>query len=240
MLSALLFLFACEPDPPPTKKVAPEPEIHEESVFRLELDHAGGSFNAGSGFVAQVPESSRILGVTVHHLFSQAGGLERELFAAEVERFVLGVHPIGMNNKALPDAGPMLYVQGARVTRNRQDWTSDLAVFKMPGHYKDAALTLAKRNASVGETLWLVQVPHDREDVRLQKVIVQTSNANLLLFRFIDPRVNPAGASGAPLVNRKGEVVGMNTAEGNDGKNWWGTAHPVESISIKLKAVDDG
>lgn len=237
MTTLLLLLVACEPDTPaPTRKVG-EPSVPEDGVMRLAFDHAGGSIEPGTGFAAHIPGQAGTIGVTAHHLFSPAGGLERELYAAEVPRFVLGIHPTGLDGKKLPDAGPMLYIPGAQVTVDKQDWTSDIAAFKVPSFYDEVALTLSQHNAKPDETLWLVVVPKTKGAARYHKVDVMVSNRTLLLFRLLDATFDPHGASGSPIVNKKGEVVGMNTAEGTDGVNWWGSAHPVESMITKLATV---
>ena len=168
----LLALGGCEDEPAGNSNKGGEPSVPENAVMRLAFDHAGGTIEPGSGFVAHVPGSSEVLGVTAHHLFSPAGGLERELYAAEVPRFVLGVNPTGLNGKKLPAAGPMLYVPGAQVTTDKQDWTTDIAAFKVPSSYSPSALTLAEHNAKATDKLWLVVVPKTPGGTRYHKLDV--------------------------------------------------------------------
>lgn len=237
LLPLWLLLSACSPDAPAPVRKSGEPPVPEESVFRLAFEHAGGSFEPGSGFVAHVPGRGEVLGVTAHHLFSPAGGLERELYAAEVPRFILGITPKGFEGRKLPAAGPMLYIPGAQVTVDKQDWTTDIAAFKVPPSYNESALTFAEKNAKEDDALWLVVMPKTKGAPRFHKVDIVVTNKTLLFYRLLDATFDPHGASGSPVVNKKGEVVGMNTAEGSDGVTWWGSAHPVESMVVKLQTA---
>jgi hypothetical protein len=245
MLLMFLLLGGCSDPPKPGDEVVvvnnlPDtsaPKTPEDSVFRMEFEHARGSFEPGSGFVAHLPGTEWLIGVTAHHLFSPAGGLERELYAAEVPRFVLKINPLGPLGKKLPEVGPMLLVAGAEITKDRQDWTSDLAAFKVPDSYLQQALYLSPTNAKVGDVVWLITVPRKGGDPVANRAVVEVSTRTLLLFRFDSRKVDTPGASGAPLVNDKGEVVAVNMAEGDDGHALYGSAHPVESVIIKLKAA---
>lgn len=237
MHALLLLLTACSSNKDAPVTVHGRLTVPDDAVFRLEIHHDGGVLDPGSGFVAKLPKTDRVIGVTAHHLFSPAGGLARELRASEVPKFVTKIVPKGIHG-LLPEVGPMLYVQGAQVTVDRQDWTTDLAAFTVPDSYRESALPFVSGTVSVGSTIWLVTVPHENQP-RLVEAEVEFSTHKMLMFKLSDPSIETRGTSGCPLINDKGEVVGMNTAEGSNGKELHGTAHPAESIVEQLLSVGE-
>lgn len=240
-------LTGCQPDTPPMVKQPAYPSVHPDAVFRMEFEHNLGSFSPGSGFVGRLPDGS-IVGLTAHHLFSPAGGLERELTAAEVPRFVLKILPTGLAGKKLSGLGPMRALPGSQITVNREDWSSDLAAFHADPDWAARALPLAAADAALGDTAFLVVVPHnavpavpgdstDAPDARYLKVQVSLSTPTLLLYKFDAREVDSRGTSGAPIVDIHGNVLAMNMAEASDGLAIWGSGHPSSSMLRRLKGV---
>ena len=245
MIFLSIALMGCQPDADVPQKRPDQPSLHEDAVFRLEFEHATGSFSPGSGFVGRLPgeegKPGEIIGLTAHHLFSPAGGLERELTAGEVPRFVLKILPTGLGGKKLAGVGGMRALPGSQVTQDRQDWRSDLAMFDVdasgPGSWQDRSLPLAQREAAAGDTVFVVVVPHRAGDPRYHKALVTLSTQTLLLFRFEGKEFDSRGTSGAPVVDVEGNVLAMNMAEGSDGMAIWGSGHPAPSMIRRLRGA---
>ncbi len=216
--------------------VAAPPTLPEGAVVRPAFDTVAGRFSAGTAFFVTLPGQAQPIGLTAHHLFGPAGGLGRELTGAELGRFVRSVSFTELDGGQEHASGPMLVLAAAGHAVEEGNWTPDLAAFRGTASLAPRALRLAEKNATVGEDVWLVaEVLGGRSmGKRLHRARVAISKPELLGYQFEDTTLTLRATSGAPVVNTRGEVVGINLAGGPEGDILWGNANPVENVRAQL------
>ncbi|MBF5043372.1 trypsin-like peptidase domain-containing protein [Aggregicoccus sp. 17bor-14] len=117
------------------------------------------------------------------------------------------------------------------------DNSKDLAAFIAPESAASRVLPLATQNPKVGDDVWLVAEVRGGRSVgtHLHRARVVESKRTTLAYTFEDPTLELRATSGAPVVNAKGEVVGVNLGGGHQGDSLYGVAHPVQSVRAHLE-----
>jgi hypothetical protein len=236
-LLVVSLLGACRRSAPPAQEgTSQPPALSPNVVVRPVFDTVDGRFGAGTAFFISLPGQAQPLGLTAHHLFGEAGGLERAVTAPELGRFVQAVHFHELDGEELFPAGPMLVLPAAGHSTTPGDWSTDVAAFRAPASVAPRALRLAPKNAAPGEDVWLVAEVLGGKSAgqRLHHARVLVSESSLLAYKFDDLTLQIRATSGAPVVNARGEVVGLNVAGGLVDGIMLGFAHPVESVSAHL------
>lgn len=98
------------------------------------------------------------------------------------------------------------------------DKSKDIAVLEIMGNLKIPNLSLAKKNPSLGEDIFVIGTPRGLEQTLSKGIIssVRTQGAdNIIQF---DAAVS-SGSSGSPVFNMQGEVVGIVQASLTDSQN---------------------
>ncbi|WP_224245600.1 trypsin-like peptidase domain-containing protein [Hyalangium gracile] len=228
---------------PPTAPARPPvaavpPSVPEGFVVRPVFETEQGPLAAGTAFFVTIPGQPGPLGLTAHHLFGPAGGLERQVLAGELGRFVKAAGFRELDGQELNPAGPMVVLPSAghAPDTDEVDWSMDVAAFRAPESLAPRALRLSAKNAEVGEEVWLVAevLGGKTASQRMHRARVATSKPRLLAYSFEDTTLVMRATSGAPVVNARGEVVGIHLAGGLVDGTLWGQAHPVESVRTHL------
>jgi hypothetical protein len=114
----------------------------------------------------------------------------------------------------LGSARPMLVLPDARVGSQEPYCQADIAAFVADPRTGLSAAPLAQASPEVGEPIWLVvNTGASRHGRTLAAVVVERTELTMI-FRFAPGTAIPRFTSGAPLVNRWGEVVGINVGGG--------------------------
>ncbi len=131
----------------------------------------------------------------------------------------------------LGTARGMLLMPDARIGAVEPYSQRDIAAFRVAPSAPFLPLPLARSNPIVGEPIWLA-VNHgpSTRDRTTEAVIVEITDKTFV-FRFTLPAELPRYTSGAPLLNRLGEVVGINAGMGTLDKHKVG--HGVQVASIR-------
>ncbi len=131
----------------------------------------------------------------------------------------------------LGTAGGMLLLPDARIGAIEPHSQRDIAAFRAAPASPFLPLPLARSNPVVGEPIWLA-VNHglDARERTIQAVVVEITSETFV-FRFAAPAELPRYTSGAPLLNRLGEVVGVNGGMGTLDRHKLG--HGVHVISVR-------
>lgn len=189
----------------------------------------GAEFEAGSAFLCQA-QPDEVLLLTAHHLFGEAGGLEKNLAWNEVAEKYPACTATVQGAETAVAATQFLPMPGAAGMSDKTT-ALDLAAWKAAPQDGVAVLPLARTLVKIGDIVYLNSL-HDG----WIPALVVTAKPEMLAYRFFKPRVKLQATSGAPVVNAKGEVVALNTG-GIDGTIVVGIGNPAPGIrSLLTKA----
>jgi len=159
----------------------------------------------------------------------------------ELPRVVTGVNlydVFASNWMAAPlgRALSMLPLPNARIKDEEPFSQRDIAAFVVDHAARVSPAPLADRLPGVGEPIWLVVKPEGGPRQRTIAATVVEQTEATFIFRYLDDTAAmPRFTSGAPLVNRAGEVVAINVGFGTlDGRSF-GHGNHVDSIRRHLE-----
>ncbi len=139
----------------------------------------------------------------------------------------------------LGDAGPMLVLPNARSDAKEPFSDRDIAAFwvdeQILKQYNLKPLPLASHTPEVGEPLWLPVKWAEQTKPFLVPCVIVEKTRHTLVFRFSAADAEKQKyTSGAPLLDKNGEVAGINVGGGTLGEYKLGHANHVESIHQHL------
>lgn len=190
----------------PTQPLAPEFPKHlvGEPLF----DTIQGRQAAGTVFIARRADDPQIYLLTVHHLFGPAGGFSHQISHEKLPSFVrrIFIHDQAGGTTARPVTGCVV-----PESSDTEGPLADLAIFKTSGVSATDAPILAGALPTPGESVWVVArlqgaVP---KGATMHRAVVVPKKGDWLKCEFINSGLITAGASGAPVINAKGEIVGI-------------------------------
>lgn len=195
----------------------PAPVTRRGSLFRPRFETAAGQSEAGTAFAGTLSVGDPVVIVTALHLLGEAGGFPRDITGAEVIGYLHGLRLIDcVSGASLGNvAGRPLSLPQAR-SLPANSLHGDVVAFLPEA---DAAATaqfnplpLANRRAQPQEVIWmLAEVLDGRRLTHRGKVVGEQDG--WLVYRFDSP-INMTATSGAPIVDRYGEVVAVNAGGG--------------------------
>lgn len=135
----------------------------------------------------------------------------------------------------LGHASRMLSLPDARMKEVEPFCQRDVAAFAVEGAARVCPARLCESVPGVGEPVWLV-VKRDRglKERTIAATVVEATARTFIFRYFGDIQGLPKFTSGAPIVNRLGEVVGMNAGFGTLEGNRFGHAVHVRNIRRQL------
>ncbi len=192
------------------------------------------SFSAGTAWAGRTRVGAQPHLFTALHLFGPDGGLDKQIVPAKMGQSVRSVLllPFGVRRPSTVADKPLLRTGQPMGEGEGLDASGDIAVFRLPPKAPVNALTLAQKDAGMGEWVWLVgdEVDHQPEQQRLWPAQVIMNSPKALMMRFEKP-VRLQAFSGAPVINAKSEVVGMLIGGTPNGG---GIVNPVSSMRKRL------
>ncbi|MEZ0299399.1 MAG: serine protease [Candidatus Methylacidiphilales bacterium] len=205
----------------PGKEAAKAPIYSKNFVGTPQFFTTQGESSAGTASIVQGPDGKSTYIITARHLLGPSGGFKSEVAAADVpatvQSIVLTTFDGGTERKfnikgiAVPVTGPESSV------------ASDLALFLLPNvSPPNYAATLAAKEPSVGDRVWVIarvrggvpegQVVHPGRITAVETI----GSARILEMQYDNNNIVANGASGSPVLNAAGEVVGICTGQGSE------------------------
>ena len=203
-----------------------EPTLAPGFVGRPDFDTRDGEVSAGTCFLVEYPGQAAPLLLTAHHLFGAAGGLKQEVPHDQMPTFARRA----AFDDLLKGGRTSSSVEGLRIPDSL-----DVAAFRTAFKGKVAPRALAAANPKKGEVIWLVaRLGGQPEKKILHRGVVAEVWADLMKCTYDDADLLTRGASGAPYVNARGEVVGLHTGSFKNPGKAEGSLVPVESLRRAL------
>lgn len=226
---------------------AATPRVPDHFVVKPEFSCGIESFFGGHAFVVEIEGHSRPVVLTALHVMDElikSKGIdttdENSTYTGwELPDLVTKVNIYDvMETKwffaELGSAGPMLALPHARTQDEEPISHRDIAAFWVSDPKDLSPGKLAKTTPEVGEAVWLAAKLPDLDQRTLKAVVVEATDQSLV-FKFEDPPVYPKYASGAPVLNTDGDVVGINVGKGKISGQTVGHANHVGNIRRHLE-----
>lgn len=134
----------------------------------------------------------------------------------------------------LGSAGPMLVLPNARTDDEEPYSDRDIAAFWVKDPKDLQPASLAQQAPSVGDPIWLVARSDEGAGKNLFKAVVVEITDRSMVFKYENPGEKPKYTSGAPMVNKDGEVVGIIVGGGEFKEQSLGHANHVGNIRKHL------
>lgn len=191
------------------------------------------TLEGASGFLIKYNGAN--FAVTARHLLGEAGGVEPEVKVSDLTKTLL-------KWEMLPRVVTDVKKETIKLNADNMDFSrssSDILFLKIAANnFEIAILTPNFELPTVGETLFLIGCPYSETQCKQNSYpvkFVEFDETENSLVGEINSKVNLAGFSGAPLVNRKGEVLGALTSGGDsNGKSYVLATHIKEIQKIKF------
>lgn len=207
------------PTPNPKKSLSFEEieKLAEECAFHVHWYTKDGDFSAGTAFILDSASQNQKLLVTAFHFLVPDDG-EETFKGTDLPGYVLGGEV--SYAKTGKDAGVRL--KNCLVIEDAApvpDIEKDVAAFTLSnGGEGLKTLPITEDSVATGEKLYLLANLWDTDDVHENCVYECTAvldNNGYITYK-IDPKYGTTGASGGPVINKYGEVVGIHMAKGGD------------------------
>jgi hypothetical protein len=223
---------------------APAPMVPDRFVVRPEFRSGRESFFGSYGFVVIAEDGGSPLVLTALHVLDELAkfrGIDcSESNAAysgrELPHQVTGVQvydPYAANwiLSELGSAGEMLTLPRARICTSEPYSQRDVAAFRVLPASKFQALRVARVIPAVGDPVWLAVNLGRGIAERASPAVVTEITDDTFVFRYAKPATLPPYTSGAPVLNRAGEVVAVNVGGGTlDG---YRIGHGTHVVSLR-------
>ncbi|TQV77383.1 hypothetical protein FLL45_05410 [Aliikangiella marina] len=222
------------------------PELFDNFLVRLEFKSGFNSAFGGYGFVVNHNQHTLVLTalhvldevLKAHEIDASSNNLaytgaelpsvidSTVLYDVMKERWMF--HELGVSNQ-------MIALKNARIGELEPISFKDISAFHISEDVQVKAACLAESSPEVGESVWLVANMPEYQNTR-QAVVVEKSDKSLI-FRYNQKEGIPIGCSGAPIINKLGQVVAINIGTTTNADQRYGHSNPVESIREHLTVL---
>jgi hypothetical protein len=210
--------------------VYPEPQFPHHFAGSPEFHTILGTQAAGSCCYAKRLDNPQVYLLSVNHLLGPMGGFGRLVPHEEVPGFVQSIRFMDL----FDDESAMRPVTGLAVPNgdDPKGPLPELLAFKTESVPDEDVAILAITVPKKGEPVWLVGhvlggVP---EGEKVHPAKVDGEEGGWLIIRFDNPQIVTNGASGAPVINSAGDVVGIYQGHSDDNGQKYGFIIPSPLI----------
>lgn len=229
----------------------PAPKIENGFVVRPEFCTAGETFFGSHAFAATIDELRGRIVLTALHVLDaliKANGIDASVENAnyrgtEIPAIVRRVRLYDVFAPLWPlaelgMAQGMRVIADARTGEEEPYAQRDVAAFDARGCAALAPRRLATRIPAVGEPVWLACRAATTTAPTAFTAVVVESTSRSLIFRYAPGVPVLHGSSGAPILNRLGEIVGINVGGGaREGRRYGHACHAVSIRRILARPV---
>jgi hypothetical protein len=207
-----------------------------------EFETTAGKKSAGTASLVHIDGETQTFLVSARHLLGPDGGFDKQCAAPDVPAFVQGINLLDFNSDAHVHFAVTGLVVPATTTEAGANGApmDDMAVFQnQDSGEQDNALALSEKMPRLHEQLWVVaqvQGGTPKEQV-LQPCKVDRFFAGWTVVQFDNDGINPAGASGAPVINESGQVVGVYSGHNSKDGHVYAFIIPSTLIVQVIKAA---
>jgi hypothetical protein len=212
------------------------PHISDKFILNPTFDTKVGTYSAGTAFPLSFEGENETLIITAFHNFGPAAGLKEQVKSEELPNFLIRtvfeapfdkeVAIVSVKPIPVPGAAP------ANISVNK-----DLAIFIAPKDNDLPAAKLAVKKPAIGEHVWLASnlIKGAEMNKKLHEAIVTLSSEKEVDYRFVTKGIDLKATSGSPILNSKGEVVGINLGGNKAAEDLVGVGNPAASIRELIK-----
>lgn len=210
----------------------------QDVVGGPEFVTTSGRQSAGTASI--VKYNSGIYILSARHLLGPDGGFKVQTAAKDLPSFVRRIVFRSFAHASHDYSVTPLLVPTKSDTPFTSDPLGDLAIYDLKGtSIQGQPLTLAENLPAVGDKVWVAA--HVRGGVPAGEVmhsakVTWSREGNWLWFQFDNDNIITAGASGAPVLNSAGEVVGVYSGHSKKDGHMLGDAVPSPMIIAIIKS----
>lgn len=220
------------------------PSVAHGFIVRPEFRCGYDSYFGSHGFVVESGKGKllitalHVLDELIKKLSINATSTNEHYTGKELPKHINGINLYDVLEEKwmlydLGTAGPMLVLPNARTEDEEPYSYRDIAAFFIKENNKIKPGRLASITPDVGEPIWLAAKNSGNGYTRQAVVVEKTERT--FIFRYKDPSIEFRMTSGAPILNKKGEVVGINAGGGFYKGKHFGHANHVENIYRHLE-----
>ncbi len=226
---------------------APAPAVADHCVVRPEFRSGRESFFGSYAFVVADENGGPPLMLTALHVMDELAKRKRidcstentaytghELPPLVTEVQLYDVYAPQWMLAELGTAGAMLTLPNAGVCPQEPNSYRDIAAFRLAPSAPVRPARLAHAPPAVGDPIWLAVNLGRGARERVMPAVVAEITEQTFVFRYATPTTVPPFTSGAPILNRAGEVVGINVGGGVLDGHRLGHGNHVASIRRHL------
>ncbi|MEO8501510.1 MAG: trypsin-like peptidase domain-containing protein [Vicinamibacteria bacterium] len=195
--------------PAPRERVPHGPGVN--AVFRPTFTTSEGTHSAGTAFLVKWSEGRHVL-LTAHHVFGREGGMGRDFESWELPKLFVSLEAQSIDDAHIElRTNQIVHIVGAKALS-----PTDLAAFLIADPGKAGALSFAAESPIPGARIHLLGALINRRG-RMWPARVMRVTDEVIYYTFEDSTLNLNATSGAPLLDERGQVVGMNVGVGRLG-----------------------
>ncbi len=208
-----------------------------EALFRPVFVTEDSSFSAGSAVAIQLESFDTPVVITAHHLFGPSGGLEETIKSEDLHSFIKNVvfYNLFTENEIF-QSNKVLVLTEADASEGIH---KDLSAFLAVDYNIDATYSLSNKALKEGDRVWLLASLYlNEQEIHPGRIVEYTDER--VIYQFDDSSLDLTASSGAPIINRNGEIIALNLGGQLSEEVLYGYGNPsVSMLKILNKAIHE-